>query len=74
MRREYYLAGDVVAVDEALALVEPLTNLTKLSGKPSVKEPLPVANLMSLSLSLSSSLLLSLLFCFQKSFQVLFRT
>ena len=39
------LAGDVVTIDEALALVQPLTNLTKLSRKPSVKKPLPVANL-----------------------------
>ena len=46
------LAGDVVTIDEALALVQPLTNLTKLSRKPSVKKPLPMANLILLSVSL----------------------
>ena len=39
------LAGDVVSVDQALALVQPLADLTKLSRQPGVKQPLPVTNL-----------------------------
>ena len=53
------LAGDVVTVDQALALVEPLTDLTKLSGQSSVKQPLPVTNLRNNQLKICLSFLLA---------------
>ena len=51
------LAGDVVSVDQALALVEPLADLTKLSRQPGVQQPLPVTNLRRTKNNLTFALL-----------------
>ena len=39
------LGGDVVTVDQGLSLVQPLSNLSKVSRQAGVQQPLPVAHL-----------------------------